>query len=127
MPHTSLSGYVIRIVLAGVPGLTADLVREYAVTQPGIAIVGECRQPEDLPALAEKQEVDVVVTHRGSAGVPDACQQALFGSRGLPVIAIGSDGRLETYERHAVQEAAMDDLFNEIRRVATRRTEPSPS
>ena len=126
MPHTVLSGYVIRIVLAGVPGLTADLVREYAATQPGIAIVGECRQPEDLPALAEQQDVDVVVTHRSSAGVPDACQRALFGSQALPVIAIGSDGSLESYERHAVREAAMDDLFNEIRRVAARHTEPHP-
>lgn len=127
MADMALSADVIKIVLAGIPGLTAALVREYALSQVGIVIVGECRQSEHLPTLAEQQDVDVVVTARTAAGVPDACQQALFGVRGLPVIVIGSDGKLETYERHAVRQAAMDDLFKEIRRVASRSPEPPPA
>ena len=123
MPQTARSEHAIRIVLAGVPGLTAALVRESSITQAGIAIVGECRQPDELPALTQTHDVDVIVTMRSAAGVPEACQRALFGSSGLPVIAISGDGRLETYDRYAQREAAMDDLFREIRRVAARRSE----
>ncbi|HEY4304626.1 MAG TPA: hypothetical protein VGM82_09175 [Gemmatimonadaceae bacterium] len=123
MAHIALSPEV-RIVLAGVPGLTAALIREYAATQPGIVIVGEWRQSEELPLSGNQEKIDVVVTARGANGIPNACQRALFGPQALPVIAVGSDGRLETFERHAVGEAAMDDLFVEIRRVTIDRTEP---
>ena len=123
MSRSAQSEHAIKIVLAGVPGLTAALVRECSITQAGIEIVGECRQPDELPVLTQKYDVDVIVTVLSAAGVPDACQRALFGSRGLPVIAIGNDGRLETYDRVAHREAAMDDLFQEIRRVAAPRAD----
>lgn len=125
MARTALSPDV-RIVLAGVPGLTAALIREYAATQPGIVIVGEWRQSEEVRLSDGREKIDVVVTARGANGIPDACQRALFGPDGLPVIAVGSDGQLESFERRAVRDAAMDDLFVEIRRVAADHAEPSP-
>jgi hypothetical protein len=126
MARTALPGDV-RIVLAGVPGLTAALIREFAATQPGVAIVGEWRQSEELSLSGNQEKIDVIVTARSSTGIPPACQRALFDARGLPVIAVSSDGSLETYERRAVREAAMDDLFVEIRRVAAHSAEPRSS
>ena len=119
MSKTALSANAIRIMIAGVPRLTAGLVRQNALTHTDMTIVGECRQPDDLPAFIETQEVDVIVTARTSNGVPTACQLALF-ELGLPVVAILTDGGLEVYERRALREAAMDDLFDEIRKVAVR-------
>jgi len=110
----------IRIVLAGVPRLTAELVRQSALVHADIVIIEECRQPDDITGLIEAREIDVIVTTRTSRGVPHACQEALFGARSVPVIAVVTDGGLEVYERRAHHEAAMDDLFDEIRRVAHR-------
>ena len=120
MPQTAPSPDVVRIILAGVPRLTAALVREYVATQPGVAVVAECRQPDALTALSEDQKIDVVVTMRRSAGIADACQYALFGPRALPVIALVNNGNLETYDRQVLEKTGMDDLMNEIRRVTAK-------
>jgi hypothetical protein len=119
MSRTALSANAIRVMIAGVPRLTAGLVRQNALAHTDMTIVGECRQPDDLPAFIAAQGVDVIVTVRTSNGVPTSCQHALF-DLGLPVVAILTDGGLEVYERRAVRGAAMDDLFDEIRKVAVR-------
>ena len=120
MSDAALVADAIRIVLAGVPRLTAELVRQSALVHGDIVIIEECRRPDDITGLIETREIDVIVTTRTSRGVPHACQEALFGARSVPVIAVVTEGGLEVYERRAHQEAAMDDLFDEIRRVAHR-------
>ena len=120
MSDGALVADAIRIVLAGVPGLTAELVRQSALRHPDIVIIEECRQPDDITGLIETRQFDVIITMRTSSGVPHACQEALFSKRAIPIIAVVTDGSLEVYERRAHQEAAMDDLFDEIRRVAQR-------
>jgi hypothetical protein len=123
MHHAALSPGAIRIVLAGIPGLTAGVVRECVVGQSDITIVGEFRQPEDLAELAMEHAIDVVVTACASDGVSAPFQALLFGPAGVPVIAIGTDGRLEVYDRRVLREAVLDELLAEIRKVATSRVE----
>jgi len=125
MHHAALSPGAIRIALADIPGLTAGLVRQCVVGQSDITIVAECRGPEDIAALATEHGIDVVVTACTIDGVPTPCQAVLFGTAGVPVIAIGSDGRLEIYDRRVLREASLDELLFEIRKVATRRIEAS--
>jgi len=117
MSNAALSANAIRVLVAGIPRLLAELVRQYALRHADIAIVGECRQPQDLPAFIETVSADVIVTARTADGVLAECQHALF-DLGLPVVAILTDGGLEVYERRALRETAMDDLFAEIRKVA---------
>jgi len=120
MSQTAPSEDVVRIVLAGVPRLTAALVRGYLATQSGVAIVAEIHQPDALVTLTEQDAIDVIVTARRRSGIATACQQALFGPWALPVIAIDNDGSLETFDRSTLHETGMDDLVKEIRRVATK-------
>jgi len=123
MSNATLSAGAIRVVLAGIPGLTAELVRRSMFGQSDISIVGELRRAEEVTALADRQHIDVVVTARTAEGVPAPCQQLLFGEPAVPVIVIGPDGRLEVYDRRVLREAALDELLAEIRRVAARGSE----
>lgn len=122
MSDATLVADAIRVVLAGVPRLTAELVRQSAARHPDVAIVEEYRDPADVARLMETHEIDVIVTTRTTWRVPDACREALFGPRTVAVIAIAPDGSLEVYERRVRADVAMDDLFDEIRRVAVRRS-----
>ena len=115
MTHAAVSHRAIRIALAGIPRLTADLVRRCLRGQHDIAIVRELRF------------ADVVVTALTADGVPRPCQELFFGNRGVPVIAVSRDGRLEIYDRRVLREAALDELLAEIRRVAPALTEPTPT
>jgi hypothetical protein len=123
MPHAGPAAASIRVVLAGVPGLTAGLIRRYLAGQSDIVIVQELRHAEDLDDLPDRQSIDVVVTARPGGDVPLPCQRLLFGPSGVPVIAIGSDGRLEIYNCRFVREAELDELLAEIRRIAARDVE----
>jgi hypothetical protein len=118
MSAAELSTGAIRVVLAGIPGLTAELVRRSFAGQSDISVVAELRHAEDVTSFARRQPLDVVVTVRTSRGVPAPCQQLLFGEVAIPVIVVGSDGRLEIYDRRVLREAALDELLVEIRRVS---------
>ncbi len=124
MSNATLSAGAIRVVLAGIPGLTASIVRQYVLGQADISIVGELRNAAELTALAHTQRIDVVVTTRTEEGVPASCQQMLFGDFAVPVIVIGADGRLEIYDRRVLRESALDELLGEIRKVAVRGSMP---
>jgi hypothetical protein len=120
MSSAALSAGPIRLVLAGIPGLTAGVVRQYVGGQSDISIVSELRDAADVTALALARPIDVVVTARTAQGVPAACQQLLFGQNAVPVIVINPDGRLEIYDRRVLREAALGELLGEIRRAAAR-------
>lgn len=124
MANATLPENAIRVVLAGIPGLTASIVRQYVLGQADISIVGELRDATELTALARTQPIEVVVTTRADEGVPTPCQQLLFDEPAVPVIAIGTDGRLEIYDRRVLREAALDELLGEIRKVAARSSVP---
>jgi hypothetical protein len=83
-----------------------------------MVIVDELREAEGVTELARNKPLDVVVTARTRNGVPAPCQQLLFGIPSTPVIVVGSEGKLEVYDRRVLREAALDDLLAEIRRVA---------
>ena len=124
MSNATLSASAIRVVLAGIPGLTAGIVRQSVFGQADICIVGELRHADDVTALARSQPIHVVVTARTAEGVPAPCQQLLFGDAAVPVIVIGPDGRLEIYDRRVLREAALDELLDEIRKVAAHHSVP---
>ena len=124
MANATLPENAIRVVLAGIPGLTASIVRQYVLGQADISIVGELRDATELTALARTQPIEVVVTTRADEGVPTPCPQLLFDEPAVPVIAIGTDGRLEIYDRRVLREAALDELLGEIRKVAARSSVP---
>jgi hypothetical protein len=123
MFNATVLATAVRVVLAGVPGLTAELVRQSVFGQSDICIVAELRAAEEVTAFAAGLTLVVVVTARSSDGVPSACQQLLFGVEAIPVIVIAHDGRLEIYDRRVLREAALDDLPNEIRRLGARLSE----
>lgn len=127
MANAALSAGAIRVVLAGIPGFTAEVVRRCLLGEPDIVVVQCLRHTEGLSALADEETIHVVITARTHEGVPNACQRLLFGDAAVPVIAIATDGWLEVYDRHVLREAAPDELLAEIRKVAARHTKPPQS
>lgn len=124
MTQAAVDARPIQIVLAGIPGFTADLVRCCVLDQEDMVIIGEVRDAQDLPALAQEQRIDVILTVSTPDGVPGSCRQLLFSETALPIIAIATDGRLDIYDCRVLREAAPDELLMEIRKLAERRAAP---
>lgn len=62
----------IRVVLVGGADMLQDVVRQIVDDDPALELVGELAVAEDLPALWERVEADVVVIRPLSADVPTA-------------------------------------------------------
>jgi DNA-binding NarL/FixJ family response regulator len=113
----------IRILLVGAPGLLGAVVRAVIQTQADMAIVAEPDRPEELIAAAAAREFDVVVTP--ALGLPEntVLQRLLFGSAGVPIVAVSPDGRdLQLYARGLVREVGPDRLAAAIREAAMQLT-----
>ena len=119
MSNAAVAMSAIRVVLAGIPRLTADLVRHGIEEHPDLALVGDVGDVAELDGVT-RRGVDVLVTSRTIHGVPTSCQQMLFADSDVPVIVIDPGGQLEVYGRRDVREATVDDLVSEIRRLAAR-------
>lgn len=114
----------IRVMMAAVPRLTADIVMDSLREHADISIVEVLRDEAELAQLADTSDIDVVLTSRTSRGVVEQCRQLLFATSSIPVIALCGDGRLEIYDRRDVRESGMESLSTEIRTLAARMTAP---
>jgi len=116
---------VIRIMLEGVPGLMADLVRREVLAQSDMTIVRP--RGMDGPGEAGAQDgFDVLVTSLSGPRVPDRYQRLLFEHPHVTLVAISQDGRrVEVFDRQVVREITLEHLVDVIREVARARDVPS--
>jgi hypothetical protein len=113
---------VIRIVLAEVPGLIADLVKEVVLAQADMRIVAEVPTANALERAAKSGGIDVVVTATASEHLPMSYQHLVFSASRIPVLAISGDGRrVDVYDRQIVREVSPQQLVEMIRNVAEGR------
>ena len=119
MSDAARSFGTIRVGLAGFAGLNAESVRGCLAGHRDIAIVTELPTADALNQAPANGGMDVLITTCPADGVADACRRQLF-DRGVPVIAIADDGRLEVFDRKVVRTAALAELLAEVRRVASR-------
>ena len=109
----------IRILLAEITGLMAEVVNRAIRPQSDMTIVREIRSSAQLDALVPGEDFDVVVTSVSGPTIPHRYQQLVFECPHVPVIVIkGDEGRAELYDRKLIREVAPRQLVELIREVA---------
>jgi DNA-binding NarL/FixJ family response regulator len=125
----------IRIVLADLPALAADLVERVVDTQADMAVVARLDGAPDLPDLARAGEPDVVMIGLAdSPALPEACLPMFAANGALTVLGLQHDGAVAhlyrlRLEHHELGEFSPQELVTLIRRAARRSpsTEPWPA
>jgi DNA-binding NarL/FixJ family response regulator len=91
-----------RLLLAAVPPLLADIVRDALAGEPGVDTVAEA--PEDPRQLAEtivRTRADVVLAESHGAGLPDHLLELMYRHPRLKLLLLSPDGRLAALWRLA--------------------------
>lgn len=103
----------IKVLIVGMPGLLASVVRETLDGEPDMEVVGHVTS---IHHFAGVSQADVVVTTSTSAGIPEDLRALLFGDTPLPLVAISADGsRIDVYGRTVSHGQGLDGLTGLIR------------
>ncbi|NIE58656.1 MULTISPECIES: hypothetical protein [unclassified Burkholderia] len=110
----------IRVLLAAMPALLADIVSQVVQSVPGTAIVGRLAEGEDLVAAVRRTRTDVVVVGENEEDAKQEYAPLMSGIPGIRVLTIASDGRTgQLYElrpkRTPLGELSVDALRRAIR------------
>lgn len=81
----------IKVVIADMPRLLAAVVRKAVEVEKDMVIVAQVETPDSL-ADAVAKPVDIIVTAATGDHLAPHYHAALFGQRGIPVVAISADG-----------------------------------
>jgi hypothetical protein len=105
----------IKVLIVGMPGLLASVVRETLDAEPDMEVVGQLASIDDVNELL-RQPIDVVVTASTAAGISSTLQSLLFTPRPLPLVAISADGnRIDVFGRSVRHGQGLDGLTGLIR------------
>jgi hypothetical protein len=105
----------IRVLIVGMPGLLAAVVRETLDTERDMEVVAQIGSIDDFNT-ASLRHVDVVVTASRETGVPSGLKALLFGDAALPLVAISTDGsRIDVYGRTVTHGQGLSGLTGLIR------------
>jgi DNA-binding NarL/FixJ family response regulator len=119
----------IRVVLADVPALMADLVEQIIDRQPDMVVVGRLTSPAGLPDLTRTSSPDVIVIGLDEPRLPPGCVK-LFSQNGLLTV-LGLQrrrGLAHVYrllpDHRELGEVAPVDLVTHIRTAGHRLSFP---
>lgn len=110
----------IRIVLADLPPLAADLVERALRQHPDMLVVGRLPSPAGLVELARVTSPDAIMIGLGDPELPAACVELFAEHPALTVLGVdkrGDRAHLFQLRPHRVElgEVAPDDLVVQIR------------
>ena len=116
----------IRILLAGMPQILADLITDIVALHPEIMIAGKTQDTADIRAAVRKIRADVVILNEPAIGQSEDRQELLYSRPRLGVLSISSDGRqFSVHElrpvRTALGEVSPESLIQAIQSSARRR------
>ena len=105
----------IRVLIVGMPGLLASVVRETLDAEPDMEVAGQVNTIEQFERGAD-QRIDVVVTSSTAVGIQADLRSLLFGTTPLPLVAVSADGsRIDVYGRSVIHGEGLDGLTGLIR------------
>lgn len=82
----------IRVVVADIPVMIRDLIREALADQHDLVIVGEAEEREEAVRIAIDQRADVLITECKTEQLPKRYQELLLRLPTLGILSILSDG-----------------------------------
>jgi hypothetical protein len=118
----------IRILIAGMPQLIADVIRGTLAEQPDMQLVDDNCAVDDLLS-GQKAAPDVLIVGLDGAAIPAFCAPLLYGTPHMKVLAVSNHG-LDTalYElrphRVALGNVTPNGLVHAIRGSFRRHNEP---
>jgi DNA-binding NarL/FixJ family response regulator len=109
-----------RIVLAGMPQLLQDVVREVVLDQPDMEVVGEASSLGEMLVLAARTPADVVLVGPTEMELPELVLQLLQEEPHLKVLGLIDGGRRAyLYElrphREVLEQVSIEELLRAIR------------
>lgn len=88
----------VRVLVANRPKLMRELILETLEDQPGIQIVGEVSDDNEIPARVGQTSPDLLVIALDEAGErPQICETVLREHPQLRIIAVASDQNRSVY------------------------------
>jgi DNA-binding NarL/FixJ family response regulator len=119
----------IRIVLADLPPLAADLVERALRRQPDMVVVGRLPSPAGLLELARMTSPDAVMVGLADPELPPTCLELFAEHPALTVLGVEKQGDLAHLfqlrpHRMELGEVAPDDLVVQIRGAVGRSPLP---
>jgi hypothetical protein len=108
----------IKVLIAEVPALLAEVVRRTVDEQPDMQVVAQVGSPAELSAEL-RRPVDVVVTLSPRNELNAHFQALLFGPAPLPIVSLSVDGScIDVYGRSRTRAVGIDGLTRLIREAA---------
>lgn len=115
MTAGALPSGVIKVLIAGVPGLLAAVVRNAIIRERDMDLVAVIASMENL-TVVDRGPVDVIVTAVPMTGPGLKLLEVLLGPIPVPVVAISLDGtRIDVFGHVLVRGAGIDGLGKLIR------------
>jgi hypothetical protein len=115
-----------RVILAGLPRLTGDLVEAALASFDDVTVVGRCADPDEIAALVKTTAANVVVVGTEQSGLPHAYAE-LVAERLPPDTVVlpldGGDVRLVVVRPRCVNLGAVStsELGEVIRNTVSQR------
>jgi hypothetical protein len=98
-----------RLLIAAVPPLLGDIVRDALADEPGVEVVGTA-DDEDLSRSVDACAADVVLAEENGAALPDPYLRLMYRHPRLRILTVSPDGRQASLWRLAPERRALADV-----------------
>jgi hypothetical protein len=115
----------VRVLLAGMSELLANIVAATLALAPDIVLVGADGEDEDVLATVGATRADAVVTQAKEPQDGEAFRRLLLGFPALKVVAIGGDGSRGFLHELRLVSTRLEELSSSSL-LAALRGEPPP-
>jgi hypothetical protein len=115
---------VIHLIVAGMPRMLSDILREIASEAPGVRAVDQVESPADLVAAVNDAETSVVIAGSRAGRLPAACKALLERLRSVTVLTVTPEGRQGWVYRFPSGGYAVGELSPQVVRSVIRSSRP---
>lgn len=99
-----------RLLIAAVPPLLGDIVRDALEGEPGVEVVGRNTEPAELDASVNACRADVVLAEERGPALPDPYLDLMYLHPRLRLLTVSPDGRRASLWRLAPERRVLADV-----------------
>lgn len=99
-----------RLLIASVPPLLGDIVRDALESEPGVEVVGRGREMADLDTSVDACDADVVLAEEPGPALPDPWLRLMYRHPRLRLLTVSPDGRRASIWRLAPERRVLADV-----------------
>ena len=115
---------MIHLILAGMPRMMSDILREIAFDAPCVGAVDQVESSADLLAAVDEREPNFVIAGSRGGRLPAACKALLERLRSVTVLTVTPEGRQAWVYRFPSGGYAVGELSPQVVRSMIRSSRP---